>query len=492
MKAYIHKSILIATVFLSASLLSQNPVSFEEYFLNKSMRIDFYITGDANQEIITLDKIYEQGIWAGNPEKLFDVYGRGRYLAKVYDVASNTLVFSKGFGTIFGEYQDTEPSQKGISKSFHNTVIIPYPQRPVLFVIEKSDKRNITHPVFEEEIDPGAIGIIKEAANQSDRVYEAIRNGDPHKKVDLAFIAEGYTADNFDKFKKDLDRWTAVMFSVEPYKRLRQKFNVYGVFRPSQENGVDQPEKGIFKNTILNASYNALGTPRYLLSDDNKTLRDIASRVPYDALVILANIERYGGGGIYNSYCIFTSDDTLSGHILLHEFGHSFANLGDEYYSSDVAYTDWFPRGVEPVEPNITRLLVPGQIKWQHMVSEGIEIPTPWDKAVYDSLPKERDRYKAEMDKKISQAADAGSGEDELKKLKEDRANTVRNYSKRLSKFILEHPLRDKVGAFEGAGYSSEGIYRPMINCLMFSNSELRFCKVCEESIGRVIDHYSE
>lgn len=491
MKAHIFISIF-TTILLSASLLSQNSVSFEEYFLNKSMRIDFYITGDTNQEIIALDKIYEQGIWAGNPIKLFDVYGRGRYLAKVYDVASNTLVFSKGFGTIFGEYQDTEPSQKGISKSFHNTVLIPYPQRPVLFVIEKSDKQNIMHPVFEEEIDPGAIRIIKEAVNKSDRVYEAIKNGDPHKKVDLAFIAEGYTADNFNKFKKDLDRWTAVMFSVEPYERLRQKFNVYGVFRPSQENGVDQPEKGIFKNTILNASYNALGTPRYLLSEDNKTLRDIASLVPYDALVILANVERYGGGGIYNSYCIFTSDDTLSGRILLHEFGHSFANLGDEYYSSDVAYTEWFPAGVEPIEPNITRLLVPGRLKWEHLVSTGVAIPTPWDKAVYDSLSKERKQFQTEMDQKISQARQTGAGEDTIKKLEEERRQKIQDYNHQISRFIHEHPLRDKVGAFEGAGYSSEGIYRPMISCLMFSNSELKFCKVCEESISRVIDHYSE
>jgi hypothetical protein len=480
--------------FLTPFLLfSQQSINFSDYFLNKTMRIDYYHIGDAKEEFITIDQIYQQGIWAGNPKNLIDHFNNGKYEVKVFDIASNRLIYSKGFATYFGEYTTTNPALQGIKRTYHETILIPYPKKTILIVLESRNKKNILEPLFSAEIDPSDYHINKESGDADDQIYEALKNGDPHTKVDLAWIAEGYTAQQFDKFKKDVDRFMTAMFEVAPYDRLKDRFNIYGVFRPSAENGVDQPREGIFKQTIVNSSFNALDLDRYLLTEDNKTMRDIAASVPYDAIVILVNSERYGGGGIYNFYAVSTVDNKLSENVFIHEFGHSFAGLADEYYASQVSYNEFYPEGVEPTEPNITALLDPENIKWKELLSAGIKIPTDWGKEAIEALQAKLQKNGKEMREQVAQLEKSGASKSKIEKVKAEFNKKSDEINKNIDQVREKYSyLNDKVGAFEGAGYSAKGLYRPMINCLMFGNRERKFCKVCQRAIARMIEFYSE
>ncbi len=283
-------------------------------------------------------------------------------------------------------------------------------------------------------------------------VYEILKNGDPHNKADLAFIAEGYTPAEEGKFKQDVERVAGELFKQEPYKSHKAGFNIYGLFKASRERGPDEPREGIFKNTAVGASFNALGLDRYMLTEENRAMRDIAAHVPYDAIVIIVNSQRYGGGGIYNSYCCFTSANEWTAYLFLHEFGHSFSGLADEYYGSTVSYNEFYPRGFEPTDPNITALLDPANLKWKHLVKKGTPIPTPWGKEEYEKLP--------------------------IK----DQAAYFQSRSQK---------LKSMVGAFEGAGYTATGLYRSMLNCIMFSKGVMPYCKVCEDAISKVIGYYT-
>ena len=451
----------------------QSSPRFEDFFLDETLRIDYFHAGDKSEEILSLDRLYRQGIWAGNPNSLIDPSLSGRYRVKLYDVASNRLIYSRGFDAYFGEYKTTVPAKNGIKRTFHETALVPYPRYPVLFVIESRDRDNLYRSLFTHRIDPGDYHIIRESPARGDKIYEILNNGDPHSHVDLLFVAEGYTAADQGKFEQDLRRLSGLMFGWEPYRSMKQKFNIRGIFSPSPEGGVDEPRQGIYRHTLLNASFNAMDTDRYLMTEENETLRDVAAQAPYDAVLIMVNSKRYGGGGIYNDYTIFTSDGSWNEYVFLHEFGHAFAGLADEYYTRDVSYEEFFPQGIEPVEPNITALLNPAQLKWKDLVTPGLPIPTPWGQETYDSLTTLRDSLSR-----------SGSTDRELMKA----LNT------RIQHFFVDHPLRGKIGAFEGAGYVPKGLYRPTVNSLMnqFNEQEKTLYRVNEQAITRVIRYYTE
>ena len=228
------------------------------------------------------------------------------------------------------------------------------------------------------------------------------------------------------------------------------------------------------------------------MTEDNKALRDIAGHVPYDALLIMVNHKRYGGGGIYNLFLTFTTDNQWHSYLLLHEFGHSFAGLADEYYTSSTAYNEFYPRGIEPVEPNITALLEPNALKWKEFVSPGIEIPTPWEKEDYDEADREYQAKRQEINRKIAEMKKAGAPQEEIKKLEDEGEQLSLATAKKVDDYLKQCLSYGKVGAFEGAGYSSEGLYRPMLDCLMFTKGAKPFCEVCKQAVIRVIEHYSE
>ena len=475
-----------------APLLALNKVEFDRTFIDKTMRIDYFHAGNATEEWIMLDQIYEQGIWAGSLKNLVDESDLGRYFIKVYDFASGGLIFSKGFDSYFSEYKTSESALQGIRRTYHESALIPYPKNKIKFTVELRGRDNSLKPVFSQEVDPAAATIIKEPLASGVKVFELVKSGDPHLKVDIAFIAEGYTLQEEAKLKADLERFTAVFFKLEPYKSCRDKFNIYGVFKPSQESGCDEPSHGSFKNTAVNATFDSLGSERYLLTEDNKSLRDIAAHVPYDALFIMVNHKRYGGGGIYNFYCTFTTDNQWYEYLILHEFGHSFAGLADEYYTSDVAYNDFYPKGVEPTERNITALLDPKNLKWKDLATPGIAIPTPWEKEGFEKIDNAYQKVRREINQKIAKMKMERAPAAEVAKVEEESERLSSENSRQVDEYLMKSKYWGKVGAFEGAGYSAKGLYRPMADCLMFTKGTKPFCKVCEQAVLRVIKHYAD
>jgi hypothetical protein len=485
--------ILLTNLVIHPQTESTNFHGFEKYFHDETMRIDYFHIGNAKEEIITLDKIYKYGIWAGSRVHLIDDLNLGRYCVKIYDVASSELIYSKGFDSYFGEYKTSSGGIDGIKKTFHESAIIPFPKNKIIFAMERRDEKQKLFEFFRREIDPQDIMIIRdEIKDKMVKVYNADSNGDPHNRADIVILGEGYTLDEKSKFEKDLKYFTDVFFGLEPYKSNQNKFNIYGVYKPSEDSGIDEPPANLFENTVLSCTFNSMGSERYILTEDNKAVRDLAAHVPYDAVYIMVNHGRYGGGGIYNFFCTFTTDNQFRDYLFLHEFGHSFSGLADEYYTSDVQYNDFYPVGLDPLEPNITALTEPANIKWKEFLTPGIEIPSKWDKAKYDSMDYKWQAERREMNKKTAQLKRERQSADVIKAAEDAYAKKDKEHSDLVDSYLRKNTNYGKVGAFEGAGYVADGMYRPMLDCIMFSKGERPFCKVCEAHIKKVIEQYTE
>jgi len=487
-------AIILAVVLLvtAAPVRMTAVVDFEEYFDGRALRFDIFQVGNAAEEEIILDHIYREGTWPENPAGLIEPFENGRYLVRVYEAASNRLIYSRGFECMFGEYKTTTPAIEGLKRVFKRSVRIPAPKRTFLFVVEVRDRKNIPHPLFTLRVDPADYHIIDEKPPSADFVHEVLKNGDPKDKVDFVFLAEGYTAGERDKFVADLERLTGWLFDFEPYKSRRSDFNVRGVFRPSPEPAMDEPRQGRFRKTVLDASFNALDLDRYMLVEEGHRLREMAGQASYDAIIVMVNSKRYGGGGIYNDYCISTVDNDRSKTVFVHELGHSFAGLADEYYTSEVSYNEFYPKGVEPLEPNITALLDPSHVKWAELLSPGIGIPTEYGKREIESLQAERRTISSDIRQRIDKAKSQGMSEAGLKKIEKDFKTRTAVIDKKIGEIRKKYAhLDDKVGVFEGAGYASEGLYRPMMNCIMGSGRNNEFCLVCQKAIERMIDYYT-
>ncbi|MBN1197514.1 MAG: peptidase M64 [Candidatus Aminicenantes bacterium] len=447
------KRIPAAALFLlSVGLLFQAETTdsyFSRHFRDLTLRIDYYHTGNRETDTITLDRMYKEGIWAGPVHFLRDEFNNGQYYVKVFAADSNELLYSRGFNSYFYEYRTTEPAIQGLKRTFHESVRFPFPRRPVRMVLQNRDRKLQLQTVFTLEIDPGKDYFDTAPPAGAVQIVNLLLSGHPRHCVDLALVAEGYRPEDRKKLERDFARAREVLFSREPFASNRDRFNLYGVFAPSRDSGCDEPRQKTYRDTAVESSFNALDLARYLLVENNPRLQNILSRVPFDAVIVMVNHERYGGGGIYNQYCVFTADSQAGAYLLLHEFGHSFAGLADEYYSSRVSYNEFVPPGVEPMEPNVTALLDPAKLKWKQLVKPGTPIPTPWEKKHFDKL----------------------SAAEQARHLKRDE-------------------FRGLVGAFEGAMYASEGMYRPTIDCIMFSRNTLDYCPVCRNAVERVIRHY--
>ncbi|MBN2360354.1 MAG: peptidase M64 [Deltaproteobacteria bacterium] len=485
-------ALVAAGVGLPPAAAPPTAVKFDDFFVDRTMRVDYFHGGDEKREFFSIDQIYDQGIWAGSRTRLLDDFDNGRYYVKVYDAASQALLFSRGFDTIFGEYRTTEPAAKGVLRTFHETALIPFPKKPIRFAIEARGEKNQLREVFGQQIDPASYFVRREALPKGVQVYTSLKSGDPHGKVDVVVVGEGYTAAEAKKYKRDLDRYVRHFFSVEPFASKKKSFNFYGVLKPSQDSGIDEPSHGSYKNTAVGASFDALDSERYVLTEDNRALRDIAAAAPYDAIYIMVNSARYGGGGIYNLYSTFTTDNQWSKYIFIHEFGHSFGGLADEYYSSATSYGEFYAKGVEPTEPNITALLDPKNLKWRALLTPGTAVPTPWEKADYDVMDKAYQKQRKELNERIAKAKRGGAAKAEVARLvAESEALSAAN-GKKVDAYMAKSAFKGQVGAFLGAGYSSEGLYRPMLDCIMFNRGEKPFCKVCAGALERAIARYEE
>lgn len=485
--------IFISIVYLLwIPLLSQQQPDFDTYFTDHTLRIDYYHTGDSSQEYIAIDRIYKQGVWAGNPRYLVDHLNNGRYYIKVFESKSGNLIFSRGFDSYFGEYKTTAVAQKGIKKTYHESALIPFPKVAIIFSIQSRDRNQELKTIFKHKIKPNSININCENLISGVKVFPLLKNGHPHSKVDLAIVAEGYTRKETEKLKTDLNRMKQIFFQQEPYKQFQDRFNIYGIFKPSLQSGCDEPRRLIYKNTSVGTTFNSLGSERYLLTEDNRALRDIAAHAPYDALIIMINQKRYGGGGIYNFYCTFTVDNQWHPYLLLHEFGHSFAGLADEYYTSSTAYNEFYPRGIEPLEPNITALLNIENLKWKNLVKEKTQIPTPWEKKDFDLMVREYQAKRKKINNKIARMSRHGLPKAKIKKVKEESERLSKENALKVDAFLKNSRFNGIVGAFMGAGYSSEGLYRPMVDCIMFTTGKKPYCQVCEAAIVKIIKSYTE
>jgi hypothetical protein len=469
------------TYFILATLCSQSfaggTTLYGKFFSEKTMRVDYFHTGTKGEERLSLDQVYEEGPWPGSRVNLIDSLNLGEYIVRVFDHATSVLIYSRGFSSIFNEWQTTDEALNGVYRTFSETVRLPFPKRAIQLTLARRDRQMVFHELFSILIDPGLpTRVNKEKKEHPYMVTPLMENGAPSVKVDILIMGDGYAKADMEKFRKDAKHFNDVMFGTEPFKSRKQKFNVWTIEVESKKSGIDVPDKDVWKGNTLGTQYNTFGTPRYVLTTDNKTVRNIAAAAPYDYICILVNDERYGGGGIYNLYATTYSRETSHGHewqmdyMYIHEFGHSFAGLGDEYYTSSTSYNDFYIPGVEPWEPNITALIDKKHVKWKEFLTPGVEIPTPWDKAPYDSIEGIRQK---------------------LDRLAPDYYEKRAPLLKGSMDIITSSKYAGKVGAFEGSGYASKGLYRPSADCRMFSLSLTGFDPVCEDAICRVIEFYA-
>jgi len=475
-------------VMLTAIFVQCKSNSFEQYFTDDTLRIDYFHTGDAKSETVQIEKKYKYKGWSGSATYLIDTLNHGGYFYKVTDKISGKTIYSKYFNSFFMEYKSTSQGVKGVSKKYHETALIPFPKSTIEFSLEIRDEKGGLKEVFKTTIDPNTIE--QNVVDPEVQVFTSLENGTPSKKADILFVGEGYTKEESEKFQRDLERFTNTLFSTEPFKTNKEFFNVRGVFKPSVDSGVDEPRKEIDVNTAISATFNTFNSARYLLTEDNRSLRDIAGHAPYDAIAIMVNHDRYGGGGIYNFYCVFTTNNEQSDFLLLHEFGHSFVGLADEYYSSSTGYTDFHNLQNEPFEPNITALKDPTNVKWKHLLSEDIAVPTEWQKMKYDSLEIEIRNGASKLSLHLDKLKENAANEAEIERAKNEHSTKIEAARDWINQHMEEGEFKGKVGVFEGAGYQGKGLYRPAINCIMFKYYT-DYCPVCQDAIKRTINTYS-
>jgi hypothetical protein len=305
-------------------------------------------------------------------------------------------------------------------------------------------------------------------------VWAVQQSGPPRDKVDLLLLGDGYTAAEMEKWHKDAKRLAEMLFAQSPFKERRSDFNVWAIDTPADESGAARPSDGVHRHSPIRASYDAFGSERYVLTFDNRRWREIAAAAPYEFVEIVVNDRKYGGGGIHNLFATVAADNAFTPYVFVHEFGHHFAGLADEYYTSDVAYEAGAARP-EPWEPNATA--DPKAAKWADLVTPGTPLPTPWSKAEFETVQKEVQarRRKILADKRP---------ESEMEAL-------FREESARTGPLLAAPPHAHAVGAFEGALYEAKGYYRPQADCTMFTRNELGFCRVCRRAIERVIELYA-
>ena len=469
-------SILFLALGISILLQAQKVanVDYDKYFTSETMRVDYFHTGTATEEHFSLDRVLNDGAWPGSRVVLLDELNRGLYFYKITDTLTNTLLYSRGFASVFGEWQTIGDPAWG---TFHESVRFPWPKLPVRLTIEKRDAKNNFAEVWSIVIDPKARIVNPAVLKSTYKSFTYVDNGKADTHVDIVILGDGYSAAEMDKFHKDVAALTDELFTVEPFKSRKADFNVRAVETPSATSGVNKPHPGVFNRTPLSMSYGAFDSERYALTYDNRTIRDVAASVPYDHMFILINERTYGGGGIYNLYSTVAADNKFSRYIFVHEFGHSFAALADEYYTSDVSYQT--PEvTVEPWEPNVTALFDPANLKWKELVKPGTPIPTPWSKTEFDNFS-----YGIQNERRALRAANVP--ETEMEALFEREKNTS-------LEMFSKNKYKDATGAFEGGNYMQFGIYRSALDCIMFTRNKQEFCPACTKAISEVIDMYAK
>lgn len=441
----------------------------------KTLRLDFFHTGSVTEEWLSLDGLAIEGPWPGSLNRTIDETNLGRYLFEVRDLPSNALLFSRGFASIYGEWEATDEAQR-VRRTFHESLRFPLPVRRAQVIVKKRDQE---HGGFRElwsySFEPTDPAIDRSAPPADVVVWAVQETGPPAQKVDLLLIGDGYTAAEMDKWHGDARRLTAELFKVSPFRENQQRFNVWAIDVPAAQSGISRPLTGTYRRSPVRATYDAFGSERYVLSFDNKRWREIAAAAPYEFVEIVTNTRAYGGGGIFNLYATVAADNAFTPYVFVHEFGHHFAGLADEYYTSDVAYAPASGRP-EPWEPNVTASTA--NPKWNDLIATETPRPTAWDKQAFEE-------YQRGIQARRRAIRAAGRPEAEMEALfREELAATIKQLS------AGKHATA--VGLFEGAMYEASGYYRSRADCIMFTrNLEGGFCAACRRAIERVIALYA-
>ena len=439
----------------------------------RTLRLDYVHTGTAAEEHFALDGVVLEGAWPGPLDRWIDESNLGKYYFQVMDRATNRVIYSRGFASIYGEWETTGEAKEQ-RRAFSESLRFPAPQSQVQVVIKKRGPRNEFREVWSIVLDPSEAGVDR-AAPPKLNVWAVMQNGASRDKVDLLLMGDGYTAAEMEKWHRDARRLSELLFAASPFKEHRQDFNVWAVDTPAEESGVARPSDGIFRRSPLRAAYDAFGSERYVLTFDNKRLREAASAAPYEFIEIVVNDRKYGGGGIFNLFATVSADNAFTPYVFVHEFGHHFAGLADEYYTSDVAYGSATERP-EPWEPNATA--DPHAAKWKDLLTTGIDLPSLWPKKEFEQMEQ------AIQERRRAIRAQHRPEADMEALFREERDTTTR--------ILGSGPNAGKVGAFEGAMYEGQGYYRPQQDCIMFTRDEVGFCAVCRRAIERVIAMYAQ
>ena len=444
----------------------------------QTMRLDYYHTGDAKQEVFSVDRVVMEPLpWPGDLSKAIDNTNLGKYFFEVRDQKTKRVLFSRGFASVYGEWETTDEA-KTLTRTFSESLRFPTPEAPIEIVVRKRDAKNAWRDVWSTTIDPQDIFIDRSKNAPPAPLIEIQKMGEPATKVDFLILGDGYTAAESKKFEADARRLVETLFATSPFKEHRKDFNVWAMCPPAAESGVSRPSTGVYRDSPLGASYDTFGSERYMLAFDNHALRKVAAFAPYEFIEIVANNQTYGGGGIFNLYSTVAADNAFANYVFVHEFGHHFAGLADEYYTSAVAYAA-APERVEPWEPNITAMLDIGTLKWRELVSPFAAvtpIPTPWQKDAFENYSREIQKRRGEIRaQKLPESVMEALFREELE---HERA------------MFAKEKHKGQVGAFEGANYEAKGYYRPEVDCIMFTRTD-HFCAVCRRAIERIISMYS-
>lgn len=421
--------LIFQAFFLFAAPVLRAQANFESFFENKTLRMDYIRAGNSDTSFIFFKELRQEPFWGGSHTNLIDTFSYGDYRLLVFDAQTDSLIYSRGYSSLFFEWQTTSEAKK-MQRSFAESVLMPFPKNDIRIELQKRNPELIFQTIYTQNVSPDSYFIKKEAL-AGFPVKKIVDSGEPHQKLDIVFLPEGYTAAEMEKFSKDAERFAGYLFDVEPFGENKDKINLWTVEAPSAESGTDIPGANLWRQTTLNSNFYTFDMERYLTTLDFFSVRNVAAHVPYDQIYIIVNTKKYGGGGVFNFYSICTADHRLSEKVFTHELGHGFGGLADEY-ASNVSYQSFYNSGLEPTEPNITAL-INFQSKWKNMVAHDTPVPTP-----------------------------------------------------------AKQKYADKVGVFEGAAYQTKGMYRPALDCKMRSNQTNRFCPVCQRALMKMILFYSQ
>ncbi len=427
------KRVVAALVALMSSILL--------FAQDKTLRVDYIFSGTDKASEISLDRMYSFDGWAGRRVNLDSVPVRGNGQIIMTDLSTGKVIYRLPFSTLFQEWQTSEESTY-VRKAFENTFLLPMPSSKSMVKIELYDSKGNLSASLRHLVDPSDILIRKLDPVVPEHRY-ILNSGDPAEKIDVAVVAEGYTADEMDKFYEHAQIAVDAILAHAPFGEYKDRFNFVAVALESEDSGVSVPREGLWLNTAVGSNYDTFYMDRYLTTTNVKMMHDKLCGIPYEHLVVLANTDTYGGGGIFNSYTLTTALHPAFKPVVVHEFGHSFAGLGDEYYYDTEENVAFYHHDSEPWEQNITTLYDFGS-KWNDMLPKVVQIPT--------SVPQED----------IWNMIEEGTSPETI------------------------------VGVYEGGGYQTKGVYRPYPDCRMKTNGAPMFCPVCQRAIARIIEFYTE